>query len=88
LQLADAERRAYWGAVRVAELEAEIRRVGEWRRITVGAIVAVALFAILMLGIVAFKVADDAGDAGNGTGNGSGSPNGDAGAAAAETTVS
>jgi hypothetical protein len=61
-RLAEAEQRAYWAITRVGELQAEIQRLNEWRRITVGAVVAVALFAILMFGIVAFKVADTAND--------------------------
>jgi hypothetical protein len=61
-RLAEAEHRAYLATMRVGELQAEIQRLNDWRRTTVGAVLAVALFAILMFGIVAFKIADTTDD--------------------------
>jgi hypothetical protein len=61
-RLAEAEWRAYCATTRAGELQAEIQRLNDWRRLTVGAVVAIALFAILMLGIVAFKIADTTDD--------------------------
>jgi hypothetical protein len=43
----------------VHELEAELQRTRAWRQSALIAVVAVALLAILMLGIVAFNAVDD-----------------------------
>jgi hypothetical protein len=42
-----------------SSLEAELQRTRGWRQSTLIAVVAVALLAILMLGIVAFNAVDD-----------------------------
>ena len=57
--LADAQARAGAAEARVRELEAELHRTKAWRQSTLIAVVAVALLAILMLGIVAFNAVDD-----------------------------
>jgi hypothetical protein len=58
-QLGDALARASAPESRVHELEAELQRDRAWRQSTPIAVVAVALLAILMLGIVAFNAVDD-----------------------------
>lgn len=59
-RLDDAERRATAAEARIDDLQAELVRTAEWRRATLIAVVAVALLAILMLGVVAFNAVDDA----------------------------
>ena len=58
-QLADAQARAGAAEARVRELDAELQRTRAWRQSTLIAVVAVALLAILMLGVVAFNAVDD-----------------------------
>ncbi len=58
-QLGDALARASAAESRVHELEAELQRTRQWRQSALIAVVAVALLAILMLGIVAFNAVDD-----------------------------
>jgi hypothetical protein len=55
-----ALRRAELAESKARALEGELERVKEWRRALVIAVVAVALLAILMLGIVAFNATDNA----------------------------
>lgn len=58
-QLADAQARAGAAEARMRELDAELQRTREWRQSALLAVVAVALLAILMLGVVAFNAVDD-----------------------------
>lgn len=57
-RLAEAERRAAFAMARAGDLQAELARAAEWRRASLIAVAAVALLAILMFGIVAFKAID------------------------------
>jgi hypothetical protein len=58
-QLAEAQARASTAEARVRELEAELQRTRAGRQSALIAVVAVALLAILILGIVAFNAVDD-----------------------------
>lgn len=58
-QLRTSEEARVRAEARAVELQAELARVREWRRSTLAAVVAVALLAVLMLGIVAFNAVDD-----------------------------
>lgn len=57
--LREMTERAAFFEQRTAALEAELGRVREWRKSALLAVVAVALLAILMLGVVAFNAVDD-----------------------------
>lgn len=57
--LAEMTTRATVLESKVESLEQELARSREWRKSTLVAIVAVALLAILMLGIIAFNAVDD-----------------------------
>jgi hypothetical protein len=59
-ELNAALRRAELAESKVQALSDELARVREWRRALLIAVVAVALLAILMLGLVAFNATDDA----------------------------
>lgn len=58
-QLEDAQRRVALAEYRLAELQMELVRLRAWQRASLIAVVAVALVAILMLGVVAFNAVDD-----------------------------
>jgi hypothetical protein len=59
-QLAESQLRCSQIEARLADVSAELDRTRAWRTSVLIAVVVVAGFAILMLGIVAFNAVDDA----------------------------